>query len=135
MGYSPHLAATIDRCYATINNDPRLLLETAGGPVGRTANVVVARLYGWDEQVDHEMRLRKAEPIVFVPILERLTLATPELSLDDYRPPRAARYDLQSNFAVANLAAENAPDEAFDPTTFLVSVLCVRYKRTDRVPR
>lgn len=118
----------IERMEATINADPRVLLEVDGGPVGQIADVILARLYGFDEQVDQDVRLRDVRPDVLVPIPQR-----PAMTVDpDWTVPsfRAARYVLQSNFARMNLAPEYAPpDVTPGPPAFLVSVLFVRYKR------
>lgn len=127
VNLSPALAAAVEDGYRAINNDPRVLLETAGGPVGRNAHVVVARLYGFDEQVDDEVRLRRAEPEVLVPIFQRSTLASP--APDTPLMPRAARYVLQSSYAAGAVVAEKAPEEEHDEA-FLVQFLCLRYKRT-----
>lgn len=131
--WPPHLADGVARAYETIDNDPRVLLECAGGPVGKKADLVVGRLFGWDEQIDYDLTLARAEPTVLVPILRPMVMATPDF---DYTAKslgcRAARYTLQSNFGFFKLDASFAPDFPHGPD-FLVSVLCLRYRRSDRV--
>lgn len=120
----------IERMEATINHDPRVLLEVDGGPAGMKADVVLARLYGFDEQVDHTWRIREVLPDLRVPIPQRLNLA----SFSDESPIapafRVAEYVLQSNYATCRMAPEYAPPDAHPgPPDFMFSVLFVRYKR------
>lgn len=42
------VAVIVERMYRTMMADPQYLLMQDGGPVGRTAHVVIARLYGAD---------------------------------------------------------------------------------------
>lgn len=123
------LAIGIDRAYATIEHDPGFLLETDGGPVGAKAGIVVARLYGFDDQLDDEVRLTEALGVYRRPIYQRTVLAEPDPSPLDQ--PSVARYRLQSAWARFHLAAEMGapPDVPIDPATFAVSVLCLRYRR------
>lgn len=125
------LAYAIDMAYARIDRDPQSLLETDGGPVGATASIVVARLYGHDGQIDREIRLTEALRIVEVPIPRPLHLmASPPGPHESIDPLRTARYNLQSGWAEVPLDPMWAPpDMPRDPMTDLVTVLCLRYKR------
>lgn len=118
----------VERMEATINADPRVRLEVDGGPVAQTADVILARFYGFDEQVDRDLRLTDVRPDLLFPIPQR-----PTIHIDsDWTVPTmpVARYVLQSSFARMNLAPEYAPpDVRPGPPDFLVSVLFVRYKR------
>lgn len=117
------------KAYGTLDNDPQVLLEGDGGPVGAEADVIMARLLGFDDQiVEDGWRLRRVEPVLFMPIMPvlRLTTATePGLTL-----PRTAEYVLQSGWARCPIAAEYAPpDVQVGPPTFTFDVLYVRYRR------
>ena len=119
---------------AVVNNDPRILLEVDGGPVSRTADIILATLYGLDEQVDEEMRLHRVEPVLLRAIPQRLSIALPE---DDMTAMTAssfktAEYRLQSSYATLNVSPLVMPlpdDVKVGPPEFLASVLWVRYKR------
>ena len=95
------VAVIVERMYRTMENDPQYLLMQDGGPVGRTAHVVIARLYGQDEQLDHEWRIDKAEPMLLTPRMNRPSAL---LTSDPMELPRAHKYVLQSGFTVAGLA-------------------------------
>lgn len=127
--WSDMQAYLFDRLDSTLNADPRVLLEADGGPVGRTADVILARLYERDGQVVREMRLSRVEPEVLVPIPRRLSAA-----MDESDPTtlsiRTARFVLQSSYAVMEMTGEHAPpDVKVGPPTFTFSVLFVRYRR------
>lgn len=116
---------------AHLDSQPESLLEQDGGPVGRTADIILARLVGFDDQiVDDTLRLRRVEPEWRMPIRERLVLAAPEADL--YPTMRTATYVLQSGYAGLRLdpvAVPTPPDVQAGPPDFLVSVLFVRYRR------
>lgn len=128
------VAVIVERMYRTMENDPQYLLMQDGGPVGRAAHVVIARLYGYDGQIDHEWRIDKAEPVLLTPPIER-----PSMSLEAdpmLRMPRAHEYVLQSGFTEAGLAASVADGETLRwigkdpaPDSFDWDFLALRYQR------
>jgi hypothetical protein len=121
------LDATVENCFRTIRSEPEYLLECDGGPEGMTADIVVARMFGYDGQMDREVRLRRAEPVVRLPIAyPGPTLAFEELA---HATMSTAEYVLQSNYATVYIDACLASDLPFDPITFRCKVLCLRYKR------
>lgn len=127
------VAAIVERMYRTMENDPQYLLMQDGGPVGRTAHVVIARLYGQDEQIDHEWRIDKAQPVLLTPHMER---PSTRLTGDPLEMPRAHEYVLQSGFTVAGLAASVADSETLrwigkdpNPQSFDWDFLALRYQR------
>lgn len=128
-----HVEPTIrDQMNATLDAQPESLFEHDGGPVGRTADIILARLVGFDDQVvDDALRLRRVEPEWRTPIPARLSL-TPEPFSPDDAILRTARYVLQSGFAEMKLdptAVPLPPDVKPTPPGFLVTVLFVRYRR------
>jgi hypothetical protein len=116
----------VEQAEGVINNDPSVLLEQDGGPVGMTADVILARLFGFDEQVDHDWRVRRVEPVLLAPIRDRVTVMVDD---DPYMMPRVAEYRLQSNYATLSLDARYAPADVIPGPQFIVSVLFVRYRR------
>lgn len=130
----PLLRAAIERGFRAVESDPQILLEAPGGPEGMTAEIIVARLFGHDEQLDHEMRLDRALPVVEVPVPTPLTRAVTEGGpvLPDMR---VARYRLQSGYSVLGISAELLPpDIPLNTQTMQARLLCLRYKR-DTSPR
>jgi len=122
---TPALAALIEKCYATIESEPTVLLEHDGGPYGLAADIVVARLYGFDEQLDHEWRIPRIESELRTPIMPRLSAVPSDVVASPMT--RTGRYVLQSNYASANIAGEYVVPLA--PWKPAVSVLCLRYRR------
>lgn len=116
------------RAYRTIESDPQVLLEADGGPVGMQAEVVLARLLGFeDEVVQDGLRLAQVVPDLRVPLPASLSL----LSSDSVQPQpiRTATYVLQSGFALTKVAAEYAPPGVEVGNDFTFRVLYVRYRR------
>lgn len=112
-----------------INNDPSVLLEREGGPVGEQADVVLARLYGADDQVDYDWRISRAVPVLYAAIPERLTAIEPA-EPTSYSSLRTAEYRLQSNFAKLRLDGRFAPEDvSVRSPDFTFSVLFLRYRR------
>lgn len=123
-------AALRERAYAVIDNQPEVLLEGDGGPVGMKADVILARFLGFDDQIIQDgYRLQRVEPEWLMPIHPRMTArAQPD------PPPmpmmRTARYVLQSGYVLHHLSGEYAPaDVSVDLTTLQFSVLYLRYRR------
>lgn len=118
-----------ERMERTINADPNVLLETDGGPVGKTADIILARLYERDDQAVRDLRLTRVEPVILIAIPERLTMAEPTTP-ESFEMPRTARFVLQSGFATCQLSPEYAPPFVTPkPPDFMTSVLFVRYRR------
>lgn len=122
-----------DRLTRHIEAQPELLLEHTGGPEGLKADVILATLYGFDEQVDAMWRVPRVESVLLRPLPQPLSAAVSEADLMPMM--RTARYDLQSNWATLNLdwlhyRAALPPDVRPAPGTLLVSVAMVRYRRT-----
>jgi hypothetical protein len=116
----------LDLMQAKIDAMPESLLESDGGPVGIKADVILARLIGWDEETVATWRIREVAPILFRP-----------LSLPQFIKwsgggiiSRRAEFVLQSCYATYQLDPRYAPaDVRIEPPTFSFSVLYVRYKR------
>lgn len=119
-----------DRLMRTIENDPQVLLEVDGGPVGMTADIILATLYGFDEQIDGKWRIPSVTPDLLRPLNHRLTLDTPDGPPSPTFP--VARYVLQSSYASLKVSPVSLPlpaDVKIVPPDFLATVLVVRYKR------
>lgn len=113
-------AALRERAYAAIDHDPQVLLEEDGGPLGQTADVILARLIGFDDEIVHDgWRLRRVEPVL---LAVESTEVVPSMT--------AATYRLQSSYVRTRASAMNGmppdvtpgPDATFD-------VLYLRYRR------
>lgn len=121
------------RLNAAIDAQPESLLETDNGPIGMKADIILARLLGFDDQiVSDTMRLRRVEPLLETPIPERLTLATLEPEPGDYVPLRTARYVLQSGYVTMQVDPVAVPlpgGVKVGPPDFRATVLFVRYRR------
>jgi hypothetical protein len=116
------------KAYRTIESDPQVLLETDGGPVGMPAEVIFARLLGFeDEVVEDGLRLAEVVPDLRLPIMS----LGPLLSSGPLEPQpiRVARYALQSGYARTKVAAEFAPPGVQLGPDFTFRVLYVRYRR------
>lgn len=120
------LETIIDRAYRSIEWNPQYLLETDAPEEmdGMVADVVVARLYGLDQELLDEMYLLKAEMTLYVPaylpVFAHWTASDEEVVEASYRQ---VRFRLQSGYARTNV---------YDPVRFErgeFSVLCLRYKR------
>lgn len=114
-----------------IHAQPEFLLEHTGGPLGLEADIILATLIGFDDQVDAEIRIT-----TILPVIKRAIPQRPSLSLD--APPLVtmptARYDLQSNWAEAQidwLAHRHLLPEDVHPSEgdMMIKVALVRYKR------
>jgi hypothetical protein len=131
------LDATLRReLTAAVESQPELLLEHNGGPEGLKADLILATLYGLDEQVDAEWRLSSVVPYLRRPIRPRLTASAFDEPPSMGPPP--ARYDLQSNWATAKLdflahASMLPADVRPAPQTNVVTVALVRYRRVGSV--
>lgn len=127
MGWAEAEPIMRERAYRTLDSDPQSLLECDGGPVGQTADVILARLVGFDDEIVGDIRLQRVEPVWLVPIYERVTLV--EAAPCPTRM-RTARYVLQSGYVRMQLAPEHAPpDTTPGPPAFTVSLLFLRYRR------
>lgn len=117
------------RAYDTLAWQPESLLEVDGGPLGFKADVILARLIGFDDQiVDDTLRLSRVEPELRVPIMPRLTRVDVDVSVPSMR---TARYVLQSGYATLKISPEVAipPGVKFGPPDFLTTLLFLRYRR------
>lgn len=132
---NPIIERAVEQLFATIDNDPQVLLETKGGPVGLTADVIVARLFGYDEQIDHEWVLSgRIPPVLLTPIIHRPMM----VAFDGDAMPSidSATYHLQSIWAqvylnVAMVALAGDVPASWRPGgDSLVRMLGVRYRRS-----
>jgi hypothetical protein len=119
-----------DEAYeGVLNNDPRILLEVDGGPVGLRADLITARLLGPDEQIVADWIIPNVEPELRMPIPERVT-ACVDSAVPTMPGLRVARYVLQSSYAQMELAPGYAPPSFLpDPPNFMCKVLFLRYRR------
>jgi hypothetical protein len=116
-----------EQAYHAIDANPNSLFERDGGPEGMTASFIYARLMGHDDQIVKDgWRLRRVEPVLYLPIPERLTLTEPDPLLV---MPRTAEYRLQSGFVLTHVSAEYTPPGTPHDDRWLASVLYVRYRR------
>lgn len=121
---------------ATIDNDPWTLLETWGGPVGMTADLVLVRLLGHDDEiVDDTLIFDTVRPEWLAPIPERATYADFAAAPSHIAPmPRTALYVPLSGYATTSVSFE-AMWDGWTPgphsfhTNAAASILFVRYKR------
>lgn len=116
--------------YAVIDHTPELLLDADGGPVGATADIILARLLGFDDEiVDDSLRLGRVEQVWLKAIPQQFSVTAVELTAD-IEPLRTAEYVLQSCYAQMAVASMLLPPEMRgDSPTFQTSVLAVRYRR------
>jgi hypothetical protein len=120
----------LDMMQAKIDAIPESLLERDGGPVGMKADVILARLIGWDEETVDTWRIQGVVPVLFraIPTSLRSTLGMEPPATGIISP--TAEFVLQSCYATYRLDARYAPaDVKIGPPTFDFSVLYVRYKR------
>lgn len=120
-----------DKAYRTLDHDPNILLSRDGGPVGKTAHVVWARLIGLEDEIVDEFEMNRPVPAVWLtPILPTVRW----MMTDDppsYEPLRTATYRLQDGYATMTEAAS----VQYNPTwfdhdeEFLTRFLFVRYRR------
>lgn len=139
-GMKPELLAVIDHLYAMIDNDPKVLLEQPGGPVGMTADFIVARLMGHDDQVAHQMVLLSPLRTVRTPRHNRPTLGGyfgGDPADAQVTSVRSDEWVLMSGYSTANFAPEPCMALGLPMPTapnFLTTVLCLRYRRADLLP-
>lgn len=118
-----------DKAYRTIERDPQILLEGDGGPGSMQAEVYMARLFGFeDEIVADGVRLRRPEPVYFMPISSGPAWMRADEDMQP-APIRTASYVMQSGFALVTLAAEYAPPGVTLRDDFTFRVLYLRYRR------
>ena len=122
-----------DRLTATIEADPHVLLEHDGGPESLEAHLILATLYGIDEQVDHEWIVRRVQAELLAAIGRRATASVGQYDYDGQALP-VARYKLQSSYATMKIdwpaCRHLLPDDVRpDPGTYLATVALVRYRR------
>jgi hypothetical protein len=115
-----------------IQSHPELLLEHDGGPDFMHADLYLATLYGFDEQVDKEVRLTKVLPYIRTVINRRLEPL--DHTIDVFT--NIATYKIQSNWATMKLdygrfrdflPSDVRPDFYRDYNQ--VEVALLRYKR------
>lgn len=122
---SDALKPVIERCYRNIYRKYGHLTyghlsDSRGGPVGATADIVVARLFGFDGGIDREVMLTHAMQVV--EIAEPKPVTTPLAT--SHRV-----YHLHNGYARTLVDARLAPDATrtfFDRS----SLLCLRYRRS-----
>lgn len=125
-------AALRERAYRKLNADPQILFETDGGPVGQSASLIYARLFGFEDEIAKDgLRLSSVLSHINLPIPARpLLLSTDAIGIRyEVEPARVARYELQSGFVRLHVAAEFAPQDVRLEPDFTASVLYLRYRR------
>lgn len=121
-----------EKAYRTIERDPQILLEGDGGPGSVQAEVYMARLYGYDDEIVADgLRLPRPEAVYLMPIMSQPAWMRAD---EDMQPAliRTATYVLQSGFALVKLAPEYAPPGVTLGDDFTFRVLYLRYRRRDR---
>jgi hypothetical protein len=122
-----------ERLTQRIESEPEVLLERDGGPEGLRADIILATLYGFDEQVDEEWRIPDVPSRLFRALPDRQTYSLAEPPSISPNIPQAT-YKLQSTYAWMDLdwlahrhllPADVRPA----PATNLVSAALVRYRR------
>lgn len=122
------------RLTRVVESDPQVLLEHDGGPESLKADLILATLYGHDDQIDHEWRLQTVVPVLRAPIVRRVRYFDLNTDATSPGPMPVARYNLQSGYATMKLdwtlyghmlPADIEPDRG----TYLVDVALVRYRR------
>jgi len=125
----------IDHGFAAITANPEFLFETWGGPDPQPPELVIARLYGFDDELDAEQQLPGIPTEWRLPLRQRLRL-TPEP--DPTHPTmRAATYRLRSAWSRQRIDADmlysagvyDSVAPLIDQTQFALTVTCVRYQR------
>lgn len=113
---------------------PEYLLEHDGGPLALKADVILATLYGFDEQVDAEWRIPEVRDVLLRPLMQRMDWT--QVDPDPVAAPtfRTAEYVLQSNWATTQVDwlrfRDMLPKDVRPPAgDFLVTVALVRYRR------
>jgi hypothetical protein len=116
------------RAYATLDNDPQSLLSGDGG-CSEVADVYMARLIGFDDQLIDDIRVERPMDVILAPIPERLSIAA--FACEPYAPTfRTARYVLQSGYVKLDVSAEHAPAGVRPRMQDLMfSVIYLRYRR------
>lgn len=128
------IALMRERLTAAVESKPEVLLECDGGPVGLKADLYLATLYGFDDQVDAEIRIDRAHQVWKRPIMSRVNWTAYNEPVTSPEPLRTADYVLQSNYATMNvdwLAYRDVlPDDVHpERGTHLVTVALLRYRR------
>jgi len=118
-----------ERAYGIIDCDPSVLLSGPGGSGGVEAHAIYARLFGFDDEVVADWRIKREEPVLLMPIAERLTIA--QFNEPSTSPSmRTARYVCWSGHATMSVSAMYLPsDIQYDFTTCQATLLFLRYKR------
>ncbi len=119
-----------EKAYASLDHDPQSLLDGDAGGFQADVEVIMARLIGFDDQiVEDGWRLERVEPVLLLPLFQKMTLARAAAPVSTSMP-RAARYVLQGGYAIAPLDPMYAPPGIRpNMTTWTVRVLYLRYRR------
>lgn len=120
-----------EQAYGTLYMDPQILLERDGGPEGLHAELIYARLFGFDDEVVRDgWRLPRVEPVLYLPIMSSLRAVFAEPSADVvFQPTRRATYRLQAAYALVAVHGEFAPAGVPLRPDFTFRVLYLRYRR------
>lgn len=98
------------QAYAIYDSQPEMLLEHDGGPYSLDADVLMARLAGFeDEIVEDGLRLERIYPDLLRPIALPLRSWLTEAAAPPEPSWRAARYVLQSGWVIMPLDQRFAP--------------------------
>lgn len=116
-----------EEAYRVIDSDPQVLLETDAG-FSLDADVFFARLVGFDDEVVADWRINRIEPELYVPLMDRPTMASAE---DVLYPtmPRRATYKLQSSYAMHTVQSIDGPSDVKPRPDFTIKVAYLRYRR------
>lgn len=132
MTESMFLRVLREQLNASIESDPRVLLETDDGPEGIKADLYLANLYDHEDRLVAEWIIERAQSVLYMPIPYRPALTLEPSEARD--TIRTARYELQSSFAEMKLDWLLYRDRL--PATvrpahgdYLVSVVLLRYRR------
>jgi hypothetical protein len=120
----------VHQMLATLEDDPRILLETDGGPVGLKADVYLAVLIDLDEQIHDVVRITRAEPVWLQPIMQKVSWRVEAADPSPGSPAfNVARYILQSFYATYKMDHQYAPSHVRPDSRFQFTVALLRYKR------
>lgn len=128
------VALICDRLTRHIEAQPEVLLECDGGPLFLKADLYLATLYGFDDQVDAEIRIDRVHEVWQRPLMSRVNWASYAEPVTSPGPIRTADYVLQSNYATMNVDwlayRDMLPDDIHpERGTYLITIALLRYRR------
>jgi hypothetical protein len=127
--FEPYLR---DMAYRGIESDPGFLLDHEGGPYGISADLILGRLIGHDDQVVRDdLHLDRIRDVVLEPMFPRMAFhAAPPEVVGDYPDIRTAEYGLRSGYAFCEMDVASVwPPAGVEARSGRYTVLFLRYKR------